>query len=99
MTILHRFVSLRAKVARGGAALAEEAAAERLDEVAEDELGTTFQSSVEVPSSNIVGDLPSLREGHPENQDKLESVVEGCDQSGIGQSGGSAWTYGTSRRR
>lgn len=70
-------LGLSAEVGRGSA-LAEEAANQRLEERVEDNLGTAGWGQ---PFASFLGDsegiLPGLGQSHPEDQDKLEDVVEG----------------------
>ena len=72
-------VGLSAEVCGGGAGLGEVAGEDGVEEGAEDDLGAA--SGVLVLLLRGVGreerSLPSLGEGHPEDEDELEGVVEG----------------------
>lgn len=78
---LCRLVSLGAKVGSGRATLGEETGEDRLEEGTEDDLGATvfvsYKSRARVVRL-LWPNLPGLRESHPQNEDKLEGVVEGC---------------------
>lgn len=54
----------------------EEAGEEWLEKRSEDDLGATREGLAEALSAFLQYCLPSLRKSHPEDQDKLEDVIE-----------------------
>lgn len=60
-----------------------------MDEGTEDDLGTAGTTQSVTCSSKVgeAGIIPSLRKSHPQDEDKLESVVEGCSTLEASQAG------------
>jgi hypothetical protein len=92
-------VDLRAEVGGSGAGLGEVAGEDGLKERAEDNLGATAKMLERAYDAKDQMNLRSLGESHPEDENKLEGVVEGCS---ISNESNRVWewgTHGTSRRR
>lgn len=70
-------VDLGAEIGGGGAGFREVAGEDGLEERAEDDLGATVSCELRSCIEHF-GGLRSLGKSHPEDQDKLEGVVEGC---------------------
>ena len=85
-------VCLRSKIGGSGPTLREEAGEYWLNERPKHDLSTTVPLYLAVRinlASEVTEHIPSLREGHPEDKDKLEGVVEsfglGSRQSAKGE--------------
>lgn len=80
-------VRLATQLLGGGARVLEEAGEQRLEEGAEDDLSTAAMALISTRCSGsayLVGvSLPSLRKGHPDDEDELEGVVEGEPVDGV----------------
>lgn len=77
---LCRLVSRRAEIGRSGATALEESGKHWLENRAEDNLGAASVNTLATCSRPIYTrrmDLPGLGKGHPQDENKLEGVVEG----------------------
>ena len=74
-----RLVGLGTKIGRSRATLGEVAGEDWLYDGAEDDLRTTmkYREYGLIQIIRILRNVPELRNGHPQNEDELECVVEG----------------------